>query len=88
MRIQYFIVCQIKRFYVIAFILYFPSADSYWIWLPSHGNMLLITVIFMWCAIGICIILFLQSIIIWFFYKRNSNDDLLFVQISDNEESN
>lgn len=74
-------------FYAVGFILYFPSNDSYWIWLPSHGNMLLITVIFIWCAIGICIILFVQSIIIWFYFKRIS-DENVFVQLSDNEESN
>ncbi|CAF1437375.1 unnamed protein product [Adineta steineri] len=52
-------------FHAIGFILYFPSNDPYWIWSPSHGHILLITVIFIWISLAICIFLFLQSTIIW-----------------------
>ncbi|CAF0978912.1 unnamed protein product [Adineta ricciae] len=34
-------------FYAIGFILYFPSNNPYWIWLPTHGHLLLLTILFM-----------------------------------------
>jgi hypothetical protein len=37
--------------------------------------MLLITVIFLWCALSICIFLFAQSIIIWYILKRTYSDN-------------
>ncbi|CAM4939236.1 unnamed protein product [Rotaria socialis] len=57
-------------FYVIGFILYFPSSDPYWIWPPSHGNILLLTVTFVWAAIIACFVIFLESTIVWYILKR------------------
>lgn len=94
MKIFFFFIF---RFYAIGFILYFPSNDPYWIWSSSHEHMLLITVIFLWCTLSICIFLFVQSILIWHILKRNSSDNnnaisneqfipYTSVRISDNED--
>ncbi|CAF1087452.1 unnamed protein product [Rotaria sordida] len=81
-------------FYAIGFILYFPSNDPYWIWLPSHEHILLITVIFVWIALMTCIVLFLQSILVWYILKRRyshyDNEEMIpnsIIHISDNEDS-
>jgi hypothetical protein len=59
--------------------------------------MLLITVIFLWCTLSICIFLFVQSILVWHILKRNNSDNnnaisneqfipYTSVRISDNED--
>lgn len=58
------------RFYAVGFILYFPSNNPYWIWLPSHGNLLLLTTLFVWIVLITFIILFLQSTFVWSILKR------------------
>ncbi len=63
------------RFLAVGFILYFPSDDPYWTWSPSHGHMLLITVIFIWIAVGVCIFLFLQSSIVCYILKQRYSDN-------------
>jgi hypothetical protein len=63
------------RFYAIGFILYFPSTDPYWTWSPTHGHMLLITVVFIWFALVICICLFIQSTAVWYILNRKYSDN-------------
>ncbi len=56
--------------------------------------MLLITVIFIWIALVICIFLFLQSSLVWYILKRKYSDEIYneqtisnsTIQISDNED--
>jgi len=79
-------------FYAIGFILYCPSNDPYWIWSPTHGHMLLITVVFIWCGLSICIFLFIQSILVWYILKRrySNNEQIIsnaFIQINDDNDS-
>ncbi|UJR36005.1 hypothetical protein I4U23_028744 [Adineta vaga] len=57
-------------FYAAGFILYFPSNDPYWRWTETHGNILLITVLFIWLGLLVCIFLFLQSAFVWSVLKR------------------
>lgn len=66
------------RFFAVGFILYFPSSDPYWIWSVSHGHILILTVIFVWVAIGICLFLFIQSSIIWYLLKQKRTDNDIF----------
>ena len=80
-----------SRFYAIGFILYFPSDDPYWIWLPSHEHMLLITVIFIGINLLTCIFLFLQSSIVWYVLQCKYSHHVLqyheqysMIDISDN----
>lgn len=61
-------------FYAAGFILYFPSSDPYWRWLPGHKSILMITVIFIWLALFICIFLFVQTALIWSILKRRHAD--------------
>jgi len=62
------------RFYAAGFILYFPSTDPYWVWPQGHTSILLITVMFVWFALFVCIFLFLQSALIWSILKRRYRD--------------
>jgi hypothetical protein len=68
-------VAFLFRFYAAGFILYFPSDDPYWTWSPTHGHLLLITVIFIWFVLLICIFLFIQSSIVWSVLKRRYSDN-------------
>lgn len=62
------------RFYAAGFILYYPSDDPYWRWTPSHGQILIITVMFIWLGLLSCAFFFLQSTVVWFILKRRYRD--------------
>jgi len=73
-------------FYAAGFILYFPSDDPYWRWLPGHKSILLITVMFIWLALVICVFLFIQSAIVWSILKRRYGDMEDYTALNNHEE--
>ncbi|UJR10053.1 hypothetical protein I4U23_014275 [Adineta vaga] len=80
-------------FYAIGFILYFPSNDPYWIWSPTHKHLLLLTAIFGWIALSICIFLFIQSMFIWSILKQkylniDNTKQMIRTSIDDDSEDN
>ncbi|CAF0729437.1 unnamed protein product [Rotaria sordida] len=64
------ILLQGAWFYAAGFILYFPSNDPYWLWAPTHGSILILTVIFVWLGLLICMFLFIQSALVWSILRR------------------
>ncbi len=74
------------RFYAAGFILYFPSTDPYWTWTPSHGSILLITVLFIWLGLSVCLFLFIQSAIVWSILKRRHRDLNRYSALNDDDE--
>ena len=68
------IIYFLLRFYAAGFILYFPSDDPYWKWSPTHGQILIITVLFIWLGLLICIFLLVQSAVVWSILKRRYRD--------------
>jgi hypothetical protein len=74
------------RFYAAGFILYFPSTDPYWTWTPSHGSILLITVLFIWLGLSVCLFLFIQSAIVWSILKRRHRDLNRYSALNDDDD--
>jgi len=74
------------RFYAAGFILFFPSADPYWVWAPNHGSILILTVMFVWLAIFVCIFLVIQSAIVWSILKRRHRDFNHYSVLNDDDE--
>jgi hypothetical protein len=79
---------SLLRFYAAGFILFFPSNDPYWRWAPNHGSILIITVIFIWLAILVCIFLVIQSAIVWSILKRRHRDLNHYSVLNDDEDEN
>jgi len=73
-------------FYAAGFILFFPSNDPYWVWSPTHGHILLITVLFIWLGILICIFLSIQSAIVWSILKRRYQDINHYSVLNDDDD--
>ena len=75
-----------RRFYAAGFILYFPSDDPYWRWLPGHKSILIITAMFIWLALIVCMFLFVQSTLVWAILKRRYGDTEDYHALNDLEE--
>ncbi|CAF3002187.1 unnamed protein product [Rotaria socialis] len=73
-------------FYAAGFILYFPSDDPYWIWSASHGNILIITVMFIWLGILSIVFLLLQSLFVWKLLKRRYGSLSEYSMINNNDD--
>jgi len=74
------------RFYAAGFILYFPSADPYWTWSPSHGSILLLTVLFIWLGLFACMFLCIQTAIVWSILKRRHRDLNRYSVLNDDDD--
>lgn len=75
------------RFYAIGYILYFPSNDPYWRWPPNHDSVLIITVLFIWLGLLVCIFLFIQTAIVWFMLKRRYGDLNHYSVLNDDDDN-
>ncbi|CAF0923186.1 unnamed protein product [Adineta steineri] len=73
-------------FYAAGFILYFPSDDPYWLWSPSHGHILIITVLFIWLGLLASIFVLIQSAIVWSILKRRYRDFDRYSVLNDDDD--
>jgi hypothetical protein len=55
-------------------------------WSPTHGHILIITVLFIWLALFVCIFLFIQSTIVWSILKRRYRDLNRYSVLNDDDD--
>ncbi|CAF0775853.1 unnamed protein product [Didymodactylos carnosus] len=63
-------------FYEAGFILYPPTDSPSWKWTATHGQILIITVTFVWQFLLILVFLLLQTTIVWCVLKRRYKNSL------------